>query len=224
MEGGDLSPAKNPSSLIKNSGALSAGVRSALNAPRNLKRLAELVAMASGKVFTKKPGAVTTDPHLSLADRAIYDSVALVEFLIGKCAEPVEIIGAMVGVCRRQTVISIAKLIERGHLGRKKALRRNLPDILTTENQQVAMRGNAGKCGGQCLRCNRFLPLDPFSICGACRTDERAERDVLPLITQNPATDWPILWVHIDANSLSTCGKKALRRAFYRIKAREKAA
>lgn len=206
MEGGDLT-SKNRSSLIKNTGALSSPP--VVHSVHRQKEIAEL----SINVFIQKPARLILDPRLSLADKAFWGAVKLLEFIFGKCNEPLDVISACACISKRQAIDSSKVLISTGWLSRTRAKWSSSPDTLATVEPKVRKRESRAKEPGKCYRCHAERPLDTLGVCIVCRKQDIAERDVVQVLKQRGPCDWPVVWAVLHADG--TKATRAMAHAAY---------
>lgn len=202
MENAEL---KKASSLIKNSEELSSSSRAELSSSR----AAEIRAVNG---WIKTPRHIITDARLSLADRIIWLTVALIEFHFGRCEESQDVIAAVATVSSRQVAKSTAQLLAVGLMTRERAPLRSLPDRLSVgigfPDKASAIRGN-----GPCERCHVDRPVNRLGICVVCRKSEEAEREVREFIARHGPAPLEIVWLGLKGNG-SRSSQGAIQRAY----------
>lgn len=207
-----MSTSKSSSVLINNTGALSSPPAVQPVHHQNSARVREIMDLAAN-VFIRKPAELAMDPRLTLSDKAIWEAVELLRFIFGKCNEPLEVIGAMVGVSKRQAIDSVKVLIAAGRMTRVRSLRSSMPDVLeNVRPSREVSRESRGKLPGRCAKCSRQQVVDSMGICSICRKQEVAEREVSQFLENGPAS-LEIVYLTLKANG-SKSGQKAIHRAY----------
>lgn len=141
----------------------------------------EIIGMASAKVFIKKPSVMIVDPRVSVYDKALYDGIELVQFLLGECRKPLSVLAAIANISQRQADRAIKNLIETGYVTRKKSKRRGCPDLLVIQSisQQPSPAERAPRRIklSPCLKCTKLCkPHISDGLCRRCRNDARTRR------------------------------------------------
>lgn len=176
-------------------------------------RVDELLSVVN-RTFSRHPGSLTTDPRLKGSDLRIWDVIASLEYVYGKCVEPAEVIGALVNLSRKKTEQAINELVKTGWLLREKAVRKTEPDRLTiTKQVPESRRVLAGD--PQCSKCKVYRDTDAMGVCIPCRKQEVADKEAYGCLVEKGRIEFEIMWLALKANG-SKSGQLALKRGYYK--------
>lgn len=203
------------SSLIKRTGAKFA--------PRVGQHLHhELVAeLAShpgfATMFVQVAASLLPDASLTPTEKIVFIGVKfLIWYQQGKCTASREVVGCLCNVSTRTAKSAIAKLCRQGKLIRVKSRNPALPDTLTdsAEGQPIMRRRDLGL--NECSRCSARRPINAVGICGVCRKQEIAEREVADYLADEPSAPIQCVFLHLKTfNSKSS--PNDIRRAFAKL-------
>jgi hypothetical protein len=168
--------------------------------------------------FIRTPTWLHNDPRLSLADRSIWQTVAMIEYREQHCDENLNVIAAISHVSQRQARRSIPYLIELGFLSRTRSPRRNNPDRLATIKLPAAPFNP--RPIDKCPRCSVLSPLTSAGVCGRCVAQLRAEREITDaLAALPPDSSLDRVFVRLRRNG-SKCSARDIRTAYFKITGR----
>lgn len=169
-------------------------------------------------LHARTPLEVILDPDLRHSDHGTYDILVHYAFPGNECRASLADLADVLSTDKSQMRRSLTRLEQCGHIGWDR--RRSIIKITSP----IFAANSAKKQGGdkiepgavQCLKCNVWRVTDKMGVCAPCRTDERAELEVAEVLLNSPDAGWEPLWVTLYSNG-STCGRKALKRAYLKL-------
>jgi len=203
---------KSSSSLIKHRGDKLARLNHA-----KMSRLEDLITeMELANAWVRKPIAVTASGKINHASKSVYDIIAFCAWRSNRrvCDEPIEVIAILSNTSVRQTWRCVNELVKANIISREGHTNGRYANVFRVVGIEKLPNAD-GSTKPKCDRCNVYRKTNDAGICGKCRKDDVAEREVAEQLALGFTTQ-TVIWANMKAHG-SKCGAKEIERALLKL-------